>query len=288
MSKNISIKQITLMKDMKAVERLQQEIWGLQDHEIIRARLMSDMQDYGGLILGAINEENQSLIGFLLGFVGYENGEIKHYSAMMGVLPEYRSSNIGYRLKLYQRHFVLQQGINLISWTFDPLESINAYLNLNKLGCKAKVYERNMYGHLLDNRNFGLPSDRLFVEWRIESQRVIQRLEPDSNLVRHNQLAQIERDARKINHTYTRKGIKVIKDFDLDLEDQTVILEIPSNIQKIKKVDLDIALDWRLATRAIFECYFSRSYEVIEFISRIQEKTGDRESFYILKNACVT
>jgi predicted GNAT superfamily acetyltransferase len=206
---------------------------------------------------------------------------------MMGILPKFRSRNIGYYLKLKQRYFVSLQGIKLITWTYDPLESVNAYLNINKLGCIAKVYTHNMFGAQFGKLNYGLPSDRLCVDWKIESQRVIQRLESKSNLNRLNRSFQLEKDAGKINNTYTRKGIKAIKDFDLKLENQKVVLEIPSNIQKIKQKDLDTALEWRLATRDIFECYFSRCYEVTDFISRVQEKTGDRESFYIFEKNVV-
>ena len=287
MKKNISIKQITSIKELQDVERLQREIWGFHDHEIIRARLMSNMQDHGGLILGAIDDENQSLIGFLFGFVGYKNGEIRHCSVLLGVLPDYRYRNIGYHLKLDQRHIVLLQGIKLISWAFDPLESVNAYLNLNKLGCIAKVYKRNLYGTQFGNLNHRLPYDRLCVDRRIDSQRVVQRLESKSYLKRLNRSFQLGKDTGKINDTYTRRGIKAIRDFDLKLENQKVVLEIPSNIQKIKQIDMDTALEWRLATREIFECYFSRSYEVTDFISRVQAKTGDRESFYIFKKIVV-
>jgi predicted GNAT superfamily acetyltransferase len=144
-----------------------------------------------------------------------------------------------------------------------------------------------MFGTQFGILNSGLPSDRLYVEWRIDSQKVIRRLECKSNLNRLNRPVQFEKDAEKIIDISTRKGIKVIEDFDLKLENQKVVLEIPSNIQKIKQIDLDTALEWRLATRDIFECYFSRRYEVTDFVSRVQAKTGDRESFYIFEKIVV-
>src|SRR3970282_1162763 len=101
---------------------------------------------------------------------------LKHCSHMLAVLPEYRDQKIGYRLKLAQREAVHEQAVRLITWTYDPLESRNANLNINRLGGIVRTYKRNHYGEMQDGLNAGLPSDRLLVEWWITSNRVKQRL----------------------------------------------------------------------------------------------------------------
>ena len=70
-----------------------------------------------------------------------------------------------------------ERGIELVEWTFDPLEIKNAYLNLEKLGAIARRYNINQYGISSSPLQGGLPTDRLVAEWWLKSKRVTALLE---------------------------------------------------------------------------------------------------------------
>src|SRR5262245_61635478 len=171
----IEIRPVKTEDEYHAVERLQREIWGSQDIEIVAFEILMTAHKNGGVMLGAFDivEGEERMVGFVFGFVGLTaSGRVKHCSQIAGALPGYRDRGVGYALKLKQREIVLAQGIDLITWTFDPLESRNARFNLRKLGATCGVYLRNLYGAMRDELNAGLPSDRFQVDWRIASPHV--------------------------------------------------------------------------------------------------------------------
>ena len=92
---------------------------------------------------------------------------------MAAVLPEFRDLGIGRRLKLAQREDALARGISLIEWTFDPLQTKNAYFNICRLGAIARRYLTDVYGSTSSPLHAGLPTDRLVAEWHLESERVV-------------------------------------------------------------------------------------------------------------------
>ena len=180
----MEIRPVTDHAEYRAVESLQADVWNLPDVEVVPLHMLVTAARNGGLLLGAFDGDR--LAGFVFGFPGLTaDGRLKHCSHMAGVHPDYRDQNLGYRLKLAQRAAVLSQGIDLITWTFDPLEARNAWLNFHKLGAICNTYLRNVYGEMRDGLNAGLPSDRLQVDWWIRSERVERRLRgevsPSSN-----------------------------------------------------------------------------------------------------------
>ena len=173
----VEIRPIQAHDEYWAVEQLQREVWGLADVEIVPNHLLLTAQKNGGLLLGAFDVppegEEEQFVGFVFGFVGLSSGGgVKHCSHMAGVAPAYQNQNLGYRLKLAQRQQVLSQGIDLATWTFDPLESRNANLNFRKLGATSRTYLRDLYGSMRNTLNVGLPSDRFQVDWHIASRHV--------------------------------------------------------------------------------------------------------------------
>ena len=154
-----------------AVEEVQRLAWGLAEVEVVPTHLLITAQKNGGLVLGAFEPQadgGQRMVGFVFGFAGLTGtGRLKHCSHMAGVVPERQGRNIGYRLKLAQREQVLALGIDLVTWTFDPLESRNARLNFHKLGVVCNTYLRHLYGAMRDELNAGLVSDRFQVDWHI-------------------------------------------------------------------------------------------------------------------------
>jgi len=274
-SGSIDIKPLTSQIEIQEVEEIQKQVWGFPDLEITPASVIFEAQQHGAMILGAFDGKDQSMVGFLYGFVGLENGIPYHASSLMGVLSAYQSRNICYRLKLHQRQFILSQGLKLAKWTFDPLESANAHLNIRKLGGIAKANKRNLYGSDYGDLNTGLPTDRLVIEWHVDHPDVARRLEGGETPQESHQ------NVGCINQRDIQQGIK--DDYDLQLDNPTLMLEIPSDFQRIKQKDMDAAMEWRMATREIFNHYFSRHYVVSDFQSVVREDSGSRRCFYVFK-----
>jgi predicted GNAT superfamily acetyltransferase len=170
------IRPITELVELEQCVELQKEAWGLADIEVIPVRMLVTQIRVGGLVLGAFEEGR--LIGFLNAMPGIRDGAPYWYSQMLAVRSELRNHGIGSDLKLAQREHALQRGIHLIEWTFDPLESKNAYLNIVKLGVIVRRYYVNLYGATASQMQRGLESDRLIAEWWIDKPRVSMTGEP--------------------------------------------------------------------------------------------------------------
>jgi predicted GNAT superfamily acetyltransferase len=196
-------------------------------------------------------------------------GVIKHCSHQLGVLPGYQDQNIGYRLKLAQREYVLTQGISLVTWTYDPLESRNAYLNLHKLGAVCRTYMRNIYGEMRDGLNSGLPSDRFEVEWHVSSRHVEQCLKATTTAP-HATLAPLQHEGVPIlnsAHADPRTGAPLAPLADpLPIEGERLLVQVPASFQSIKAADLAIAASWRYQLRHLFETAFARNYTTTDVI----------------------
>jgi chorismate synthase len=172
----ITIHPLTTHDELLAVEQLQRDAWGVPEVDVVPLHMLITPPRHGGLLLGAFDGDR--LAGFVFGFLGLTaDGRLKHCSHMAGVHPDYRGHGVGYQLKLAQRQHVLAQGLDLITWTFDPLETRNAQLNFHKLGAVCHTYIRNLYGAMRAAINVGPPSDRFEVEWWIRSNRVAHRLQ---------------------------------------------------------------------------------------------------------------
>lgn len=155
--------------------RLQKQIWGFADIELLPLRLFVVAQKVGGQTLGAF--DGRRMVGFLLAVPGLKQGTPYLHSHMMGVLPEYRNLGVGRRLKLAQREEALSRGIRLVEWTFDPLELKNAFFNIERLGAIVRRYVLNQYGVTSSPLHGGLPTDRCVAEWHLDSPRVLAALE---------------------------------------------------------------------------------------------------------------
>lgn len=155
------IRRLLDPEEYRDAEELMGSAWGILDRVDITPRhVLVTAQKNGGLVLGAFAPDGQ-LVGFLFGFLGTTaEGKLKHVSHQVGVHPQYRGLHLGYLLKRAQRGEVRRQGLDLITWTYDPLETVNAHLNLTQLGAVCSTYLRNVYGELRDNLNRGLPTDR--------------------------------------------------------------------------------------------------------------------------------
>lgn len=165
--RRIEIRGLKGLDELNEAVRLQKEIWGFADIELLPLRLFVVAQKVGGQTLGAF--DGARMVGFLLAIPGLRQGTMYLHSHMMGVLPEYRNLGVGRRLKLAQREEALGRGIRLVEWTFDPLELKNAFFNIERLGAIVRRYVRNQYGTTTSPLHGGLPTDRCVAEWHLDS-----------------------------------------------------------------------------------------------------------------------
>ncbi len=169
-SAEVVIRPCDGLEELEHCVQLQKEVWGFDDIDIVPSRVFLVASKIGGQVIGAYRGDE--LIGYALSIPGNRNGHVYLHSHMLAVKDGYRNLGLGRKLKLAQRDDALEKGIELIEWTFDPLEIKNAYLNLVKLGAIARRYNINQYGSFSSPLQGGLPTDRLVAEWWLESNRV--------------------------------------------------------------------------------------------------------------------
>ncbi len=170
MSGTVTIRKCESLEEMQACFALQKEVWNFSDADLVPVRLFVVANKIGGQVVGAF--DGGDLVGFAMAIPGIRQGRSYVHSQMLAVRPQYRNGGLGRRLKLYQREDALSRGIDLMEWTFDPLEIKNSYLNIEKLGAIARRYNVNQYGITTSPLQGGLPTDRLVAEWWMKSQRV--------------------------------------------------------------------------------------------------------------------
>lgn len=286
----IEICPITTLDEARAAEDLQREVWQAGDDELLSAHSLHALAYNGAILLGAY--DNGRLVGLVLGTLGMVEGaeqagrpaaeRLKLHSVMAGVLPAYQNQGVGRQLKLAQREAALALGLDLMTWTFDPLESRNGRFNIHTLGATSRTYLRHFHGDM-GGINAGLPTDRLVVDWRIASQRVAARLRGEHRLLSLTSL--LERGVPAINPaTYTEEGLPCpTAVFDLPRLDQPFcLLEIPSDFQAIKRANFGLAHLWRMITRQAFEALFAAGFTVTEFVYQ-EGRNGRFRSFYLLE-----
>ncbi len=282
---------------LAAVEDIQRQVWSGSETEIVPAHMLIAASHNGGLVIGAFDEDAGAasrLVGFVFGFPGLystpDGPRPKHCSHMLGVLPAYRDQGVGFALKRAQWQMVRNQGLDRITWTFDPLLSRNAHLNISRLGAVCSTYLRSVYGELRDDINAGMPTDRFQVDWWVNTERVARRLSRRARTrldLAHFQVA----GARVLNPTrmnadgFPRPGSyqpAVIPDADLG-EDQPAIwlVEIPALFSALRDAHAQLALEWRLHIRTICEDLFARGYLVTDFV---YVPGSQPRSFYVLSH----
>jgi predicted GNAT superfamily acetyltransferase len=305
--------------DMIAVEELQRTVWPGSETDVVPGHLLLASAHHGGLVIGAYQiaelENNVKpefpllafsgsgelpptarLVGFVFGFPGtYETPDgprLMHYSHMLAVHSSVRRVGIGFALKRAQWQLTRRQGIDRMNWTYDPLLSRNAYLNISRLGAVCNTYIEDAYGVMLDGLNAGLPSDRFQVDWWLATPRVDRRLSqrPRKQLDLAHFLAA---EAQIINPSWIdQDGLPhpsetvQMDDFsDFESSHSIILLEIPVDFQNIKSRDLNLALAWRLHARTLLQNLFMAGFLVTDFIHH----TGEfPRSYYVLSYGAST
>jgi predicted GNAT superfamily acetyltransferase len=167
----VSIRACHTIGEFQQMVELEFAVWSFIDRDVVPSQMYIVASKIGGQVLGAFLEE--TMVGFVLAYPGIRDGMPYLHSHMAAVLPEFRDLGIGRRLKLAQREDALSRGISLIEWTFDPLQTRNAYFNICRLGVVARRYIPDAYGSTTSPLHAGLPTDRLVAEWHLESERVV-------------------------------------------------------------------------------------------------------------------
>ncbi|HAZ27720.1 TPA: hypothetical protein DCY65_03455 [Candidatus Acetothermia bacterium] len=275
--KDVVIEPVRDGAGYRACERLQKEVWGFTDLAVIPDHLIHMVVGAGGLLLGAFDGigPGREMVGFTMSVVGLLDGKtLRHHSLMAAVTPGWQDKGVGYRLKCSQRDHVLAQGINVITWTFDPLESRNAHFNLNKLGVAVAQYLPNYFGELRDARNRGMDTDRFLCQWHLDSPRVRSYLEGGKPpALALGDLETINRSQR------TAAGFRAPAGSTLGLRAPHLLFEIPSDLQTMRKADLDLARTWRLEARRALSTYLDEGYLVTSLF-----REGER-SFLVLERS---
>ncbi len=289
----VEIRFLTTPEDMRQVEEVQRVVWPGSETDVVPMHLLITLAHNGGVALGAFpvrpDGTQGPLVGFVYGFPGlYETPsgwQVKHCSHQLGIVPAWRNQGLAYWLKRAQWQAVRHQGLELITWTYDPLLSRNAHLNIHKLGAVCHTYLREVYGEMRDGLNVGLPSDRFQVELWVRSPRVEIRLsaEPRKSLDLAHFLAA---GAKIVNSTRLRPD-GWPEPPDLEPQQATLdpavhpllLVEIPWDFLALKAADQALALRWRQHTRAWFEALFAQGYWVTDFV---RLPGSQPRSFYVL------
>jgi predicted GNAT superfamily acetyltransferase len=210
--------------------------------------------------------EKDRMIGFAYGFPGYEHNRPSLHSHMLAVKQGWRNFQVGFYLKLAQRQRMLEQGISEITWTFDPLQSLNAHLNFTKLGVTSRRYIVNFYGEATSSPlHQGFGTDRLWVNWLIESDGVKQRIELKGSSPQAKTLSpdSINLMARTGALLVRAEGeFPQVADLTEGLPGKECLIEIPHNITELKQKNPDAGIAWRKATRAAFLAAIDAGYLV--------------------------
>lgn len=271
MQRELEYRIMTTAPQMVEMEDLQRSIWGASSLSPV-PQLLAAIHN-GGVVIAAYHGEKP--VGFCYGFAGFKEGKAHLCSHMLGILPEYRDWGIGKQLKLCQREWAMEYGYEKMTWTYDPLEARNAYLNLCKLGGTVKTYLESYYGDMGDAINKGMPTDRFLLEWDLGSERVSSSLDGGPMEKRE------------------WRGYPLVLDWEMNMQQQPrpliraglgehggILFSVPSAIQKMKQEHPGTAMEWRLALRSLCKEAFSQGYVIVGLV-----KNDDPVHAYVLERS---
>jgi predicted GNAT superfamily acetyltransferase len=272
----ITYKQLKTLEELKLCEKVQLAVWGFDLLDTIPARFMLVLRKHGGFAMGAF--DGDLMVGFVFSVAAIHYGRPSQHSHMLAVLPEYRNQGIGFKLKIAQREDAMSRDIDLITWAFDPLQSKNAYLNLNKLGVIACSYDINLYGEETSSElHSGLGTDRLLAEWWLVSDKVKSILDDTPEVVKKRHMEGININKTKRDE----QGLRLPVESDLTLTNDVLLLEIPDDIEEIKKLNIQVAHQWREHVQKALIHYFNAGYYVNYL--HIEREDDVRRTYYVME-----
>jgi len=254
---------LTSLEEFRSVVELEKQVWEYTDAEdVVPVPILAVNVKRGGILIGAF-DESREMVGFVYSLPGVRRGQLTQWSHMLGVIEHHRSAGIGKELKFQQRVRALQMGVDLIEWTFDPLQAMNAHLNFCKLGVIVSEYEENIYGESSSPLHSGTPTDRLVAEWWIRTDRVEQ-LVAGSKRPANSKAAIVPNEF--LNETEVVDGWLACKDVNLESGSTELHLEIPRDFSNMQVQVPELAKHWRMTVRELFKTYFSQGYLAVDFV----------------------
>jgi len=258
----VIIRDLTTIDDCRQVAALERDVWGYTDAEdVVPPPVLIVSAKRGGILLGAF-DAGGAMKGFVYSIPAIKDGRLTQWSHMLGVTRDARDAGLGLTLKLAQRERSLQMGIDLVEWTYDPLQALNAHLNFTKLGVVVEEYEENIYGASSSPLHSGSPTDRFVAEWRLTTPHVERRIAAAGvGVVRDASVASapLVNPSQPAAH-WLSPGVA-----DLSLNAPRLLVEIPVGYAEMMVQNPPLALEWRMASRAIFQHYFARGYRAVDF-----------------------
>jgi predicted GNAT superfamily acetyltransferase len=257
----LSYRDLTSLEEFAQVVELERVIWGPGYDEVVPIPILAVTVKRGGILIGAFDADR--MIGFVYSLPGIKYGKATQWSHMLGILDQFRNAGAGRELKLLQRERTIAMGLDLIEWTYDPMQAMNAHLNFAKLGVVVEEYEENVYGESSSPLHRGNPTDRFVAEWWVRRPHVERRIAPAATLtLRSSKLV----DAQPVNRVAPNGEWLESVDVDLSLDAQRLLVHIPMGFTEMLARDPQLALAWRVCTRAIFTTYFDRGYKAVDFL----------------------
>ena len=273
---DITIRDLTSIEEFRQVVECEKAIWGYTDQgDLVTVPVFIFTVHRGATLIGAFDTSTPpapsassepwpgQLVGFAYAVVGMKHGKPMLWSHMTGVLPEFRGG-LGFELKLAQRGRALAQGYDLIEWTFDPMQAMNAHFNFAKLGGVVEEYAPNFYGESTSTLHRGTPTDRVVLSWKISAPHVARRIEQASSALRVKSHEVAE--APIVNATVMEGEWRKTKKIDLTIKERRLWIEIPTGFTEMQQRSPERALAWRMDVRQMFEEYLAKGYRAVDFV----------------------
>ena len=275
----IHIRDLSCFDDLLQLRAVEKEVWGMADEDSLPMTLAVALQAAGSIFVGAF--DGPRLVGFAFGFLGQEHGQPAVHSHMLAVLDPYRQHDLGRRLKLAQRERTLAMGVREMTWTFDPLQSRNAHFNLAKLGVVSDTYKIDFYGPETSSMLHRNGTDRLWVRWLLDSRRVQDRIAGKDT--RAEAIDALRHLAPLVS--FNGDGRPARACLGESLARQRVSIEVPGDILSVERADMNLAREWREATRWAFTRALEAGFVVTDFCRSLRGQQGP--GAYLLQRGSV-
>lgn len=261
-TEEIEIRNLHTVAELEHVRQLEAKVWSFDDSVPVNQTIT--VVKNGGFILGAFL--HNQLIGFQYSFPGFDGHKVYLCSHSLGIHPDYRKLGIGEKLKWAQKEVALEKGYDLITWTYDPLETVNGNLNLHKLGAICSTYIENAYGEMDDGLNSGIATDRFLVEWRVGIQKSLG--------------VEANAQGELVLSTTKKYGFNVPDKWNVSHDAARLLVAVPGNFQAIKSNDFQLAVHWRDVTRKVFTTYLERGWQVTDLV---KDSLHEDQYLYVLE-----
>lgn len=243
---NITYRPLTTIADFEAVTDLEIVIWGTSDRDAVPANVLRPMVMNSGVAVGAFIDAD--MIGMAVGFPAFRDGSAFLWSHITGVHPDFQGLGVGLTLKQYQRQMAVDIGYEQIRWTFDPLQSRNAWFNITRLGATSFLYYENFYGAMNDDLNRGLPSDRIEAVWQLHNS--VRQITPEWMKTLPPLVIRLGEEQPVSYHMLPAPGYRI---------------DIPRDVSKLAP---NRRLHWRMVVREKLREAFAGNHEIVYFDTR--------------------